>query len=286
MTKYLIVNADDLGLSEGVSRGIIEAHQHGIVTSTTAMVNMPHAAEAIQHAQKQAPRLGIGLHITLTEGKPLLPPDQVPSLVCAEGRFYTLENFKQRNPNFNTAELRAEIKAQFRRFVDIAGQLPDHLDAHHYAAYLNPDAFDMVLKLAAQYRLPIRSAETYMTLAAMREVFIARGYPPAVVETLPGAILDRYAANDKPRWPDSIERGFYRDGATLENLLRLLKNLPDGTTELMCHPGYIYDLDDNNYRAPREVERRLLMDAAVREAVERYKIRLITFSELPRQTAV
>ena len=286
MTKYLIVNADDLGISAGVSRGIIEAHQHGIVTSTTAMVNMPHATEAIHHAQKQAPRLGIGLHITLTEGKPLLPPDQVPSLVSAEGCFYTLEDFKQRNPNFSATELRAEIKAQFRRFVDIARQLPDHLDAHHYAAYLNPDAFDMVLKLAAQYRLPIRSAETYMTHAAMREVFIARGYPSAVVETLPAAILDRYAANDKPRWPDSTERGFYQEGATLENLLHLLENLPDGTTELMCHPGYIYDLDDNSYAAPREIERKLLMYPAVLETVERRNIRLITFSELPRQTAV
>ncbi len=281
MTKYLIVNADDLGLSAGVSRGILESHLHGIVTSTTAMINLPQAADAIRQAQQTAPRLGIGLHVTLTYGAPVLPPALVPSLVQPNGHFHSLETFKTHNSWLNAAELRAEIRAQFRRFVQIAGRLPDHLDAHHYAAYLNPDAFDMILRLAAQYRLPLRSAETHMTLEAMQQVFIGRGYPAHIVASLPQAILEIYETNARPQWPDITEREFYHEGANLENLLHILSHLREGITELMCHPGYIDDLPDEGYRTPRLVEKQALVHPAVREVVEREGIRLINFGQLP-----
>ena len=72
--KRLIVNADDFGRSPGINRGILEAHLRGIVTSTTVMVNCPAAALGLERALAEAPDLGIGLHITLTAGRPLSPP--------------------------------------------------------------------------------------------------------------------------------------------------------------------------------------------------------------------
>ena len=84
--RGLIVNADDFGLSPGVSRGILRAHWEGIVTSTTFMVNFPWAAE-MAGLLRRAPRLGVGLHLNLTTGAPVLPPAEVPSLVGPDGRF-------------------------------------------------------------------------------------------------------------------------------------------------------------------------------------------------------
>ena len=86
MAAYLIVNADDFNLTEGVSRGILEAHRRGIVTSTTVMVNLP-GLEQSRSLARQAPRLGVGLHLNLTFGPPVLPAREVPSLVDDSSRF-------------------------------------------------------------------------------------------------------------------------------------------------------------------------------------------------------
>lgn len=277
--QYLIVNADDLGISHGVNRGILEAHIQGIVTSTTAMVNLPAAGAGIQLMQNQAPKLGIGLHFTFTRGRPVLPPEQVRSLVQPNGEFYSLPEFMVRNPNFNADELRAEMEAQLSRFILLAGWLPDHFDAHHYVTYLNPDMFDMMLKLATKHKLPLRSAEKHMTLDAMRQVFTARGYPQVVIDTLPQEILHMYASNPRPLWPNSVERGFYHAGANLENLLEILRNLPHGITELMCHPGYVEDLVEI-YREPREIELRALTNPRVKDVIQQEGIQLINFSQM------
>jgi predicted glycoside hydrolase/deacetylase ChbG (UPF0249 family) len=87
MVASLIVNADDLGIFPGVNRGILEAHLNGIITSTTAMINLPDAEEGIRMVQREAPRLGMGLHFNLSFGAPVTPPEQVPSLIKANGRF-------------------------------------------------------------------------------------------------------------------------------------------------------------------------------------------------------
>src|SRR5258707_12628273 len=90
--KQLIVNADDYGLTPGVSRGILEAHLKGIVTSTTVMMGLPGVAAAIAEAQRTAPKLAPGVHLTYS-GKgirPILPPEEVPSRVQPEGSIYHL----------------------------------------------------------------------------------------------------------------------------------------------------------------------------------------------------
>jgi hypothetical protein len=86
--RQLIVNADDFGYSSGVNRGILEAHRQGIVTSTSVMVNQRAAPAGTKQALTDAPDLGLGLHLILTQGRPVLPPGQVPSLVGGDGRFF------------------------------------------------------------------------------------------------------------------------------------------------------------------------------------------------------
>ncbi|MBZ0299576.1 MAG: carbohydrate deacetylase [Anaerolineae bacterium] len=266
MIRKLIVNADDLGLSPGVNQGILEAHLRGILTSTTAMVNMPDAGAGIELLQREAPQVGIGLHLNLTTGRPVLPPDQVPSLV-QEGVFpYHAGNPLARADRLDPDEVSAELRAQFERFLQLAGRKPDHLDSHHHAAYHIPAAFLTLLELAGEYHLPVRAAADWRT-----------------DETLTGpryeALRQILAQAVTPRWTDHFETRFYAEGVTLDNLLALLDGLPEGVTELMCHPGY-NDGFRQNYAAQREVELVWLTDPAVRSRIIEQEIQLISFVDL------
>lgn len=123
MMKLLIVNADDFGLSPGVNYGIIEAHRHGLVTSTTAMMN----AGGIEHAAEISadyPLLGVGLHFVLSYGRPL---SAMPSLV-REGHLgkWVWEVAKQ--GSLADEDIVAELHQQFDRFVSLFGRQPTHID--------------------------------------------------------------------------------------------------------------------------------------------------------------
>lgn len=258
MTRRLIVNADDLGLTPGVNRGILEAHRSGILTSTTTMINMPDAEAGIRLLQQEAPAVGIGLHFNLTTGRPVLPPQQVPSLVLPDGTFYySSENPLERASLMHPDHIAAEMHAQFDRFVQVAGRKPDHLDSHHHAAYHIPAAFRVMLELADAHDLPVRRAVDWNANGALNG--------PA------------------PRTTDCFEARFYEDGATVENLLSILENLPQGVTELMCHPAY-NDAIAQGYAAQREKELNVLTDPAVRACIEQQQIELITFAEMPSQS--
>ena len=284
MVRYLIVNADDLGLSRGVNRGIVESYLNGIVTSTTAMVNQPDIEHGIRLVKDHAPRLGMGLHITLTHGYSLLPPEQVPSLVRSDGRFYGQSHFSRVSTLFTAQDLRAEINAQFEHFVDLTGDLPDHLDSHHYAAYLHPVAFEIILDLVAEHHLPLRSARNYLDPAVMKQVFMARGFSVSTIDALAEAIVRVYDSHrHKPRWPDYTERRFYDEGVTFENLHHILEDLPPGVTELICHPGYVDDLV-GDYIQPRETELSLLTHPDIRNLVAESDVQCITFAQLPAPT--
>ena len=264
MKKYLIVNADDFGITPRVSEGIITAHKQGIVTSTTVMANMPAAADAIQKAQTEAPDLGLGLHFNLSFGAPVLPAEQVPSLLEADGTFgRSFGQLQARAPRFQVEHLTAELHAQFDRFVALAGGLPDHMDSHHAITYWHPHAFDVMLRLAAEHGLPVRSGAYYIEqVPVLRQVY--------------------EAVQPAPRWPGWIdhEPDFFDDGATLEALCSILNDLEPGVHEFICHPGYPDDLDED-YAAPRAREVQILTDPAAREIIAQQGIELITFAQMP-----
>jgi predicted glycoside hydrolase/deacetylase ChbG (UPF0249 family) len=154
MGKRLIVNADDYGRAPGVSRGILEAHRRGIVTSTTAMINQPGVQPQLEEALA-CPNLGIGLHLTFSAWRPVLPQEDVLGLVDREGLFLDQHSLWAQAEMVPLAQLRAELAAQVDRFSTWAGRLPDHLDCHHFV-HLYPPFFQIYADLAAQHRLPLR----------------------------------------------------------------------------------------------------------------------------------
>jgi predicted glycoside hydrolase/deacetylase ChbG (UPF0249 family) len=250
--RHLVVNADDFGLTAGVSQGILEAHRRGVVTSTTALTSLPPQPDLDAEAAS-LPGLGIGLHVNLTFGTPASPAGTVPSLVDADGRF-------PRDPLAVEAraepdEVRREVEAQIEVFVRRFGRPPTHLDSHHHVHRLASVA-EPIMQVALAARLPLRSQD------------------PGFREG-----LRRYGV----RTADHFVGG---DGAeaywTLERLLDTLAVLPLGVTELMCHPGrYDETLAYSRYGRQREVELSALVDAEARATAARLDIRLCHFGTLP-----
>jgi predicted glycoside hydrolase/deacetylase ChbG (UPF0249 family) len=249
-TRRLIVNADDFGLTAGVSRGILRAHQAGLVTSTTVLVGLGPQPELDAAAASSG--LGLGLHFNLTWGRSMSPPETVPSLVDAEGRFgRDLAVLRERaRPDDVRRECEAQIVAFSRQF----GRPPTHLDSHHHVHRV-PRVMDAVVDVVLAARLPLRSQD-----AGFRDGLRRHG-----VATTDHFVGD---AEAEPYW-------------TTERLLDQLATLPLGVTELMCHPGvFDADLAYSRYGRQREVELVALCDPEARATVERLDIRLCHFGAL------
>jgi hypothetical protein len=146
----VIINGDDFGMSPGVNQAIIKLHRQGRMNSTSIMTNMPWSEEALHYAQSAA-TLQVGIHLNLSTGKPILPPDRVPSLVTPEGEFHDMSAFLSRllAGRIQRSELILELEAQFETFLDHSIQ-PVHIDSHmHFHAV--PTLNEIVSELASRY---------------------------------------------------------------------------------------------------------------------------------------
>ncbi len=265
--KRLIVNADDYGRTPEISRGIREAHLRGVVISTTCMMNIPTTAQDIAIALAETPALGLGVHLVLTMGKPLIRRARGSSLTDEQGRFLKLARLLERHSAVNVEEAKEEWRAQIDAFVRAAGRKPTHLDSHHHSSYFSAALFHAMLELAEEYQCAIRYPFT-------------DPIAPEVEATYPHvrALMQEY----HPLHPDRFLADFYDDGATREQLLNIINRLEDGVSEVMCHPGYVdaaFALE-SAYHRQRERELDILTDAAIKEALERNGVRLITFAGL------
>ena len=286
--RVLIVNADDFGRTPGVSEGILQAHQEGVVTSTSVMVNFPAAEQAVRRARDLAPALGMGVHLNLTTGLPVLPPEEVPSLIGPEGRFLPIRRRVSCLDDLDLGQVMAELEAQVRR-LQSWGVGPTHLDAHHHLLYLSPRLFDLLLRLARSHRLPIRYPWPRGPLDAEEVDHLAEAHRvPA--ERLPRLIAACESLLEQAGVPapDRCVLSFYGPEATLDHLLDVIAGLPEGITELMCHPGWV-DAPlraESGYVEGRRRELAVLTDPQVREALTRHGVCLANFrllrARLPR----
>jgi predicted glycoside hydrolase/deacetylase ChbG (UPF0249 family) len=286
VTTRLIINADDYAMSPGVSRGILEAHARGVVTSTTALVNTPGAAEALAAARAGAPGLGLGLHVNLSFGRPVLPPETVPSLVADDGDFFSGARLPGAMKRFCADDVRREVTAQFARFTQLAGRPPDHLDSHQHIGCLQPDVFAAMLTLADAADIPLRDPGDFLDPCRLARLLRRigrenRGAGPCFEDFkhLPETLGVLCRGLPRYRSPDAFRYEFYGSGARLEVLLDLLGGLPEGVTEWMCHLGYADGLEDA-YCAPRERELAILLDPLLQEAIRERGVVLTSFAVL------
>jgi predicted glycoside hydrolase/deacetylase ChbG (UPF0249 family) len=250
--KRLIVNADDFGRTPGLNAGALDAHLYGIVTSATVMILERSAGEGIRRLLDMAPRLSLGLHFAITgSGAPASAPSSVPTLAPG-GRFVT--NAETLPRELPADEVRRELSAQIAVFRVIAGRPPSHLDSHHHAA-LHASVLPVFAEVARQHDLPVRAAN---------------------------AVSREWLRNAGLRVPDEFVESFYADGASRENLRSIIENLPDGVSELMCHPGHPDDelRRVSDYVDDREREVQILCDPDVPAWLDRYGIELIGFDRI------
>jgi len=266
MAKRLIINSDDYGRTPDISRGIREAHLHGVVTSTTCMMNIPTTANDIEVALQETPKLGMGVHLVLTMGRPLSRREAVPSIVDEYGNHYKYDPFIANIPNLHMDEVKMEWRAQIEAFITTAGHKPTHLDSHHHSSYFSEKLFATMLELADEYSCAIRFPFTKVT--------------PELEETYKH--LPNLMSNFNLCRPDVFIVDFYDDRATHDELTNTINNVQDGTTEIMCHPGYVDDAfaKESIYNFQRERELKILTDPAIQQAIEANGIDLITFAEI------
>ncbi len=231
----LILTADDFGASPEVNAAVEQAHRDGVLTAASLMVAAPGATEAAQIARRN-PRLGVGLHVVLVEGRPILPPGQVSELVGAAGMFRTDMARAGARMFFVPAarrQLEAEITAQFEAFA--ATGLPlDHVNAHKHF-HLHPTIAGLILKIGARFgmkaaRLPIEP----VAALARAEPGAWRGEP--VVDLWAGLARRRFRAAGLTV-PDQVFGLRWSGAVTPARLRALIPHLPPGLNEIYLHPA-------------------------------------------------
>ena len=287
--RNLIVNADDLGWTEGVNRGIAEAHRNGIVTSASLLANGAAFASAVELA-RTTPVLGVGVHLNLSDGEPVAPRELVTSLLNQRGELEGKPEsllLRLARRSVSLEEVEREWDAQILKVRD-SGIQPTHLDGHRHVQML-PGLFEIALRLAKRHgiaairisheasslRAALSSGTKQKGAVVMRQGVQARGLKLLAPDAREQAERAGIATAD-------YFCGIAQTGElTREGVLRLLEILPEGATELMCHPGYVdAELAKSGTRlqASRQKDVEILTDTEIRNLVASQGIRLIDYA--------
>jgi predicted glycoside hydrolase/deacetylase ChbG (UPF0249 family) len=227
--RCVIFNADDFGYSRGINRGIVEAHDAGVVTAATLVVNGRAAEEAVRLARAR-PGLSVGLHVNFT--------NEAQRLVDLEDR----------------EACRAELRAQYARFLELVGRKPTHLDSHQHVHrhHMRRGLFE---ELADEEGLPLRDR------------------PPVV-----------FKGGFYGQWTYGV---FEPEKVSFEAIERILRHeIADGIYEMSCHPGYHDPELEAVYHREREHELATLTDPRLRLLLDELGIALVSYRDLPRTMEV
>ncbi len=281
MDRRLIINADDFGLCEGVNRGIVQAHKDGVLTSATIMVSMPSADEAVEAARSLS-GLGVGVHLNLTEGRPVSEDVSVRCLLDSNGCFAYSPSKLALMSVFGKVKraIRAEFAAQIQWFID-RGIRPTHLDSHKHI-HCFPTLFTIVCELAGQFdvsavrfafepgwisRKPWPAPGDNGPKRARKVRFMAR------INRLQNRSLLKTDALLGVAHTGKIDVGFFEAVVRDKRIL---------TAEVMTHPGYIDGLNPAKTRLVEQRKKELdaLCSEKTRQYIEEAGIKLVHYGQL------
>lgn len=272
IARRLIVNADDFGGSSSINQAVIQAHRDGILTTASLMANEPAFEEAVAMA-KENPRLGVGLHLTLSHGHSALAPEKIPGLVNQRGEFSNqpeMTGLRYFMRHELREQLRQEILAQFQKFRGTGLSL-DHVNGHlHF--HLHPTVFRIVMEMADKFGI------RHMRLTRDPFWLNARLSPGHWLYCSTHAFIYLcLAGNARGQLRRRGIRHTRRVFGLLQNarvdepyITRLLPRLPEGDSELYSHPSL--DQFKNEFDA--------LVSDRVKAAVKQYGIKLIRYQDL------
>lgn len=281
--RFLIINADDLCYDQATNDAIIKCYTEGIVTSTTAYVNFSDSIKLLKETHQQYPDFPIGIHLNITLGKPVLPPEEISTLVNKKtGEFWNEDQILTHIADMSYEEVKKEIHAQIELFRS-SGVPLDHLDYHNHLLALYTPYHQIVREEAARLNVPVRNP---VPISSYKKIEISNGggssaaiskliiygmlHPfksipmmkkvgvPAFIEQ------ERLTKEMGIKTPDWFVDVFY-ENSTNETFLSIINQLPEGVSEIMCHPG----------SSSKEVE--ILTDAEVKAQVLAKGIQLVKF---------
>lgn len=268
--KELIINADDMGMAPGINYGIIKSHKEGIVTDVSLMICMPYTEDAVKLLKEEAPDLSVGIHLCLTSqgnAKPVLPPEEVPSLVDKDGFFPRCPSIKKilgflpnlQFPQFKLKDVEKELSAQVKRAIDLGIDIT-HLDSNEGFHNFNFDYLKIVIKLAKELNVPIRWPNPLRLYLLKKEGILTTKY---IHWTYYGV----YGVNKEKKE---------------EYFINFLKKLKNGLTEFIVHPAIADEvLAKLSWSGEsREKEMEIMCKKEIKELLKKLNIKLTSFREL------
>ena len=285
----MIVTADDFGLAVQVNEAIEAAHRHGILTAASLMVAGKAASDAVRRA-RLLPALKVGLHLVLVDGRPVAPAAAVPDLIGADGSFHqdmvATSIAIAVNPKVRR-QVAVEIAAQFERF-QATGLALDHVDAHKHF-HLHPVIGALVCQIGRQYgmqalRAPVEPAAIVTRAESLfSPVAPERGMLSTLAVTLTRRFATRLQRRIRRQGLKTADQVFglaWSGALTTARLCALLPHLPEGVTEIYCHPAIA---DTFAGRAPGyryRDELAALLARRTAQAIRDNDVRLATYSDL------
>ena len=280
--KQLIINADDFGRHKLINKAVEKAFQEGCLSSTTIMAGAKFFDDAVEIA-KRNPDLGVGIHFTLVNGYPVLPPEKIPSLVTPEGYFH--ENYIEFiklyvKGKINRDEVQNELGAQLEKVIR-AGLKPTHFDSHQHLHHF-PGIISIALKLAKMANIPaMRVADTKIFDGSVESF-------GQIIGRLGLGSLSKFAAHSAHTknilTPDHFSGIVAGESVSEKFLTNLIKNLEDGTTEVMLHPGtnnkvlQKYCAWDHDF----EMELKAVTSSRILKLLEKENVEFVNFTALSK----
>lgn len=285
--KQLILNADDFGYTRGINQAIFRAHREGVLSSATLMANAAAFDDAVK-ISRDCPELGVGCHFVLIGGNSVADPREIPSLATPDGRL------PQSLPGFVAAissgkikpdDIARELRAQVAK-IRAAGIEPTHLDSHKHT-HAHPRAFQAIARTAQELgitriRNPFERLHDSWTTMREGKAYSNQIFAAAAARVTAGS-FHRIMTEFALKTPDTF-LGLAVTGQIDSNVLQaMVRNLSDGSTEIMLHPG-ICDAEliatGTRLSSARETELQSLLDPEVKLLIEKENVRRISFREL------
>ncbi len=282
--RQIIINADDFGLTEGINRGIVKAYSDGILTSASLLPNGPKFNDAVA-LSRENPGLGVGVHLNIFRGKPILGKSEVSSLIDKNGYFISSPGYfflKSMLNRVKPDEIENEFRAQISRVIS-AGILPSHLDTEKHI-HVFPFIYKILFNLATEFKIgKVRCLEPgryFKQLLNIRRL------------TLYLLLLStrgrRKNIDHKGILTPKCIYGLLDGGNMFQDKYRKIFNTCEGNVEIVCHPGYTYDISENinlemgNFYINRYREKELeaLLSKDLKDLANNLGIKFITYRGL------
>jgi predicted glycoside hydrolase/deacetylase ChbG (UPF0249 family) len=273
MKKRLIINADDFGMSKEVNEGTKKGIKEGVITSVSVMVNMPYFEDAIAFLKKY-PYVSVGLHFNITEGKSILLPINASSLLREDNSFFYYPQLVTRiaTKSVNRAEIAEELKAQYTK-LKATGLMVTHIDSHHHV-HLYPSIFRIVSDFAAHEKVHSLRGNEFnlwnLTLGVWKKPIPTQVIVNFFLLLVNFRIRNRNHLYEIDRFYDI---NWAKDIST-EEFISILDQLPQGTTEFICHLAILSKTGNTKFLLPRYNALKLLTQPVIKKYLTKNGITL------------